>query len=337
MAIVLFVVGSCVCGVARGTATLIIGRAIQGSGAGGIGIMPSIIICDLVPLRERQKYTGITYGTFAIGTFLGPVLGGVLTNTIGWRWIFYLAVIIGGITLLLIAICLNVKHGRQGTLWQQIRQIDFIGNVVLIASVGMILLALTWVSGEYAWTSYHALLPLLLGFVGMGAFFYLQWSQRFRFGEPMVPLRLFNNFTSFAAMMMTFLHGIMLYWTSLNLPVYFQAILQKTAQSSGIACLASALSLVPAGVLGGFFIAKFGKYKPNHISGFALMMIGLGCFSLLDSNSSITKWIIFQIIFALGAGLVLTALLPAIQAPLSDHETAVATATWGFVQSFGFI
>lgn len=336
-AIVLFLIGSCICGLAKRTAVLVVGRTIQGVGGGGLSIMPSMIISDLVPLRERQKYTGIIYGTFAIGTFIGPVLGGVLTNTIGWRWIFFLVMIIAGLTLLFTILFLRVKYERQGTVLQRLLRIDFVGNTALIPSVTAILLALTNSSGTYSWTSYHVLLPLLLGLLGLAGFLYLQSNTCLRFAEPTVPLRLFLNLASFIAFMMTLLHGLLLYWTSLYLPVYFQAIRQDTPQISGVSCLASAIPLVPAGVFGGILIAKYGKYKLNQICGFILMAVGLGLFSLLDSNSQIAEWIMFQFIFAVGAGLVLTALLPAIQAPLSDDDTAAATATWGFVQAFGFI
>ena len=94
---------------------------------------------------------------------------------------------------------------------------------------------------------------------------------------------------------------------------------------------------MPSGILGGFLIAKFGRYKPNQIGGFAVMLIAQGCFSTLDQTSAKVKWAIFQILMALGTGVVLTALLPAIQAPLTEKDTASSAAMWGFVQSFGFI
>lgn len=334
-ATILFLIGSLFCGLAKSTAVLILGRAIQGTGGGGLSVLPGMIICDIVPLRERQKYTGITYGAFAIGTFMGPVLGGVLTDRIGWRWIFFLVIIIAGITLVLVIFFLHVKHGRDDLGWKTLKQIDAFGNLTLVASLTSILLSLSWADATYPWNSFRVIVPLTLGLLGLAGFFALQSTRLCPY--PTVPLHLFGNRASAMAYIITSLHGLVLYWTSVFLPVYFQAVKLDTPKRSGIACLATALPLVPGGIAGGFAIAKTGRYKPNQILGFGLMMVGIGLFSMLDKDSAIVAWIFFQIIFALGAGLVLTALLPAIQAPLSEDDTAAATATWGFMQSFGFI
>ncbi|PVI01659.1 MFS general substrate transporter [Periconia macrospinosa] len=334
-ATILFLIGSLLCGIAKSTPVLIFGRAVQGMGGGGLSVLPGMIICDIVPLRDRQKYTGITYGAFAIGTFMGPVLGGILTDTVGWRWIFFLAIIIAGITLFLVVSFLHVKHGRDQFGWKTLKHIDVVGNLTLVTSLTAILVSLSWADATYPWSSFRVIVPLTLGLVGLGGFFALQSTKLCPF--PTVPLHLFGNRTSATAYIITLLHGLVLYWGSVFLPVYFQAVKLNTAQQSGIACLASALPLVPGGIVGGFLIAKTGRYKPNQMLGCGLMIVGVGCFSMLDKSTLVFAWVFYQIIFALGAGLVLTALLPAIQAPLSEDDTATATATWGFMQSFGFI
>lgn len=266
---------------------------------------------------------------------MGPVLGGILTDSIGWRWIFFLVIIIAGITLVLIVFFLRVKNAQDDISWKTFKQIDAFGTLTLVASLTSILLALSWADTTYPWTSYRVILPLTLGFLSLAGFFALQSTRLCP--NPTVPLHLFGNRTSVMAYTITLLHGLVLYWTSVFLPIYFQAVKLDNAKKSGIACLASALPLVPGGIAGGFAIAKTGRYKPNQIVGNGLMMIGIGLFSMLDRDSAVVSWVFFQIIFALGAGLVLTALLPAIQAPLSEDDTAAATATWGFMQSFGFI
>lgn len=336
IAITAFLTGSLICGLSHSTIMLIIGRAVQGAGGGGLSILPGMIVCDLIPLRERQKYNAVVYGAFAVGTLIGPILGGSLAESIGWRWIFYLVLIIGAVSLALVIGFLRLKHGREGTLKSQLRRIDILGNMTLTASIASILLSLTWADSKYPWSAWRCLLPLICGFVGFGIFFLLQSSRRLC-PEPTVPLHLFKNKTSSMAFLITLLHGLILYWTSLCIPVYFQAVLLATPKQSGINCLPMAVSLVPAGILGGFLIAKFGRYKPNQIGGFAIMLIAQGCFSTLSQNSSKATWAGFQILMALGAGLVLTALLPAIQAPLSEEDTAASAAMWGFLQSFGFI
>lgn len=128
-----------------------------------------------------------------------------------------------------------------------------------------------------------------------------------------------------------------MYWASYFLPVYFQAILKDSPQKSGIHTLAAAIPMVLFGILGGFWIAKVGHYRLNQIVGFALATIAIGYFSILDQNSSTAVWVILQIVFTAGAGIVLTTTLPAIQAPLPESGIATATATWGLFQGLGFV
>ena len=152
-----------------------------------------------------------------------------------------------------------------------------------------------------------------------------------------MPLRVYNNSTSFTSYVLTFLHGIGMAWLSFFLPVYFQVLLEASPMRSGFNLLASVISLMPAGIAGAIFIAITGRYKPTLILGYALMSIGVGCLTTLTASSSTAKWVIFQIITAAGGGLALTATLPAVQAPLPESDVAVATASWGFVRSFGQI
>ncbi|KAI9645558.1 hypothetical protein NHQ30_006300 [Ciborinia camelliae] len=314
---------------------LISGRAVQGLGGGGLSILPAMVVCDLVSLRERQKYTGVIYGAFAIGTFIGPIVGGSMVEHIGWRWIFWLNLPIGGLALLSVILFFRVSHVRSGPILSQLGKIDYIGNILLMGAITSILIALSGTSTEKAWGSWQRWVPLLLGILAL-PFYMLFEGSRFC-TQPTTPLRLFSHRTSSLAFLLTFLHGILLYWASYFLPVYFQAVLKDSPQKSGINTLAAAIPMVPFGIVGGFWIAKAGHYRLNQILGFALAGIAIGCFSILDQDSSTAVWVILQIIFAAGAGIVLTATLPAIQAPLPESDVAVATATWGLIQSLGFV
>ncbi|ESZ99146.1 major facilitator transporter [Sclerotinia borealis F-4128] len=249
IAICIFLLGSGICAGANETSMLIGGRAVQGLGGGGLSILPAMVVCDLVSLRERQKYTGLIYRPFAIGTFIEP----------NWR-----------------------LNGR--TYW-----------------MAMDVLA------EFAhWRTGSTLCDLILLSITRPFWSYLVTIRKNR------------------------LHCYFL-------PVYFQAVMKDSPQKSGINTLAAAIPMVPFGIVGGILIAKAGHYKLNQILGFALAAIAIGCFSILDQDSSTAVWVILQIIFAAGAGIVLTATLPAIQAPLPESDVATATATWGFIQSLGFV
>jgi MFS family permease len=155
--------------------------------------------------------------------------------------------------------------------------------------------------------------------------------------EPTVPLRLFSNRTAALTYILSFLHGTILYWVSLFLPVYFQSILEATPEKSGIDLLASVIPMVPFAIIGGILITVTGKYKPFLIIGFIPMAVGMGLFTMLNDKTTTVVWVVFQVILAAGSGLSLIATLPAILASLPESDVATATATWAFLRSFGSI
>jgi len=341
VAIVLFMLGSGICGGANYVGMLIVGRAVQGLGGGGLSILPAMVVSDMVPLRERQKYTGIVYGAFAIGTFIGPVVGGVMVSHLGWRWVFWLNLPIAGLGLGLAM--LFVRHSmpasnRESSIWKQLARIDYLGNFMLMGAVTSILIALAGTGStgpRIDWRSWQTLVPLIVGTLTFPLFIVFEGSSFCK--NPLSAPRLFSQRTSALAFFLTFLHGCLLYWASYFIPVFFQAVLQASPQQSGINTLAGAIPMVPFGILGGFIIARTGHYRLNQVIGFALTAIALGCFCTMNQNSATATWVLLQILLAMGAGIVLTALLPAIQAPLPESDVATATAMWGFVQSLGFV
>ncbi|KAL5040840.1 major facilitator superfamily domain-containing protein [Aspergillus fruticulosus] len=170
----------------------------------------------------------------------------------------------------------------------------------------------------------------------LAAFYAIQASTRLC-PEPTIPPRLFSNRTSLAAFILSFLHGTLLYWTIYFLPVYFQSVLQSSPTRSGVQLLPTVIVVIRGAIAGGVLITKTGRYKPIQIAGFALMTLGLGLFTLLDESSSTGAWVGFQIIAALGSGLIITSTLPAAQAELAESDVASSTATWAFLRSFGSV
>lgn len=334
-AIALFALGSGLCGGSTNTEMLIASRVVQGIGGGGINVMTEIIVADLVPLRERQKIMGVVFTAFAVGTFIGPIVGGAIVEHTSWRWVFYINLPLAGVALLLMVLFLRVQYDRVTSIRAKLKRVDFLGNAVLISSVISILLALTWGGILHAWSSWRTVVPLVLGFLGLGGFIWYQWSRWCV--EPTMPWRLFSNRTAALTYLLSFLHGMNLYAVSLFLPVYFQAVLEASPEGSGVDLLPSVIPMVPFAILGGIFISMTGKYKPLLIAGFVPIAVGVGLFSTLTDKSSTAIWVIFQIILAAGSGIALIATLPAILASLPESDVATATATWAFLRSFGSI
>ncbi|KAH9990389.1 major facilitator superfamily protein [Xylariaceae sp. FL0662B] len=329
----LFTLGSGICGGANSIGMLIGGRVIQGMGASGIGVLVEIIICDLVPLRERGKYLAIVLGIVAFGTALGPFFGGLIIDHTTWRWVFYLNLPIGGTALVLLALFLQVNYDKDSSLSIRLTKIDWCGNLIFVASVSSLLIALSWAGSVYPWSSFRAIVPLVLGAVGLIVFTFFEASRWAP--QPMIPLHLFSNRTSASAFGLSFVHSILTMWTLYFLPVYFQGVLGSSPGYSGVQLLPTILALIPAAGLVGIVMSKLGRYRPIHHLGYAIMTISFGLFSLLNAGSSTGAWVGYQVVGAIGTGLLIPTLLPAVMAPLTDADTAQAAATWAFLRSFG--
>ena len=314
---------------------LIAGRVIQGAGAGGIGVLVEMILCDLVPLRQRGNYLALIFGMLAVGTALGPFFGGLIVDYSTWRWVFYLNLPIGGVALILLFVFLRVRWNKDSSYTTKLTSIDWVGNFIFVAAICSVLIALAWAGAVYPWSSYHILVPLTVGLVGLMSFLVFEGSHFAP--HPTMPLHLMSNRTSATAYILTLLHGIVTMWTVYFLPVYFQGVLGSSPAYSGVQLLPSILVLIPFAAMGGAGMSKLGKYRPMHGVGFALVVISFGVFTLLDPNSSTAAWVGYQAIGAAGLGLIIPVLLPAVMAPLAESDTALATSTWGFVRSFGVI
>ncbi len=316
-------------------AMLISGRVLQGFGGSGISVLVETVICDLVPLRERGNYMALVFGMISVGTALGPLFGGLIVSYSTWRWAFYMALPVGGPALVLLVAFLHVNYDKSNTLATKLGSLDWLGNVVFIGASSSVLIALGWAGagGEYSWSSYRVVVPLVVGMVALAGFIVLEGSRFV--ANPMMPLHLFSNRTSAATFVLTFLHGLITMWAFYFLPVYFQGVLSETPYRSGILLLPTILALVPFAIVGGLLLTKFGRYKPILLVAFGLVVVGFGLFSLMDQNSSLGALVGFQIIESAGAGLAIPTLLPALLAPLTDKDTALATGTWAFMRSFG--
>lgn len=314
---------------------LIAGRTVQGIGGGGVTMLVDLVVCDLVPLRQRGSIMGIVFIAVTIGTALGPFVGGIIVETTTWRWVFYLSIPICATAMLLLLAFLHVNYEKESTLREKLRRIDLRGNAIFVAATTSILIALTNAGTEFAWSSWRIILPLILGFVGL-ALFYIYECSRFCI-ELTLPPRLFANRTSATAFALTFVHTLLLYWEIYFMPIYFQAVLGSTPARSGVQLLPTVICLMAFGAIGGGIMQKTGRYRPFHHAGFALMTIGFGVFTLLTEKSSMAVWVTVQMVFAAGTGLSIGTLLAAAQAELPEADAATATGTWAVIRSFGTI
>jgi hypothetical protein len=249
--------------------------------------------------------------------------------------VFYLNLPIGGVALGLLVVFLQVRYEKKMTLKDKMRRIDFVGNAILILSSVAILIALTDAGAKATWSSWRIILPLSLDFAGLIIFYFYE-SSKFP-TEPTVPPRLFTNRATVIAYILSLVMAITGLWEIYFLPVYFQAVKGSTPSRSGVQVLPTFMFLLPAAISGGFLTTKFGRYKPLHIIGYALLTISFGLLSTLTLTSSTAAWVLYQAIAAIGSGLVLSSVLAALQADLDDADNASSTAVFAFIRNFGAV
>ncbi|RAL05832.1 MFS general substrate transporter [Aspergillus ibericus CBS 121593] len=317
-------------------AMLIAGRTIQGVGAGGMYVLLDIVCADLVPLRERGKYLGLMFSWSGLAAALGPVVVGALAEA-NWRWIFYLNIPICAVALVAILLFMRVKSGAHpnhtSPLPSPPSRLDYLGTLIFIPSMISLLLGLIQGGVDHPWSSWHIITPLILGIMGW-IIFHIQQTLT---STPSIPPHLFTTRTSATAYLLTFLSSILVQALSYFLPIYFQAVHATTVPRSGISFLPFAIGTLFFAVLAGTLLSVFGAYRPLHAIAFAFSAVSFGLLTLLDESSTTVEWVFYQLIAAVGAGMILSVLLPAIMAALPERDVAAATAAYSFVRTFGYI
>ncbi|KAI4264821.1 MAG: hypothetical protein L6R42_000090 [Xanthoria sp. 1 TBL-2021] len=267
---------------------------------------------------------------------MGAFIGGIIVDHISWRWVFYINLPVGTVSLLIMFFFLNVQYHSNLSILDRIKRIDFIGNGILIGGTTSMLIALTYAGTRYPWSSWHTLLPLLLGFLSLFAFAFFE-ASRFAPLEPVIPPRLLGNLTSIIVATHTFLFYIAIYWVIFFLPVYFQAVKLTSPTRAGINVIPVALLGVPSAAAAAAAVSRWGKYKFIHIIGFTLSTAGLALFAQLDENSPTGEWVGYMFVSPLAGGLLLNTQLPAFQAPVSEADQGAATGCWNFIKTLGSV
>jgi len=336
ISIALFAIGSGITGGANDSIMFIAGRTVQGIGSGGIMLLVELIVCDLVPMRERGKYLGIVLSSSAVGAIVGPVIGGALAEA-NWRWIFYMNIPICGIVILIMKFAVRLRHRTDGTWKASFARVDWVGSTLFISSLCSILTGLVFGGSnpKYTWSSWRVTLPIVLGAIGWAAFHIYQASGFCK--QPSIPSTLFKNRTSILGFFLVFDASILMQWVAFFLPIYFQGVRLVSPLKSGINFLPFQAFLIPTATFVGAILSKTGKYKPLHWAGFMLCTIGLGLLTFLDNNTPTFEWVIFQAIEAVGQAILIPTILPAIQASLPESEVASSVGLYSFLRSFGWV
>ena len=331
--VAVFALGNGIAGDANDTATMIVGRTVQGLGSGGIMLLVELIICDMVPLREWGKYLGIVLSAAALGSTLGPVVGGAIAER-AWRWCFFLNLPICGLVLSVMFFLLRIKHIPRA-LSDAVVKVDWVGNIIFMGSIVLLLIGLTFGGTVYLWSSWYTTVPIVVGCAGWVCFHVYEYL--IRRANPCVPPHIFSNMTSVSAFYMVFVNSMLLQWVCFFWPVYFLAIRGTYLLQAGLNFMPFMFLLIPGSAIAGIVLSKTGRYRGLHLTGFILSTLGPGLNTLLGVNTHAGGWAMLQIMDALGRACILPTTLPAILAIPPEKDVAAATGVYSFLRSFDFV
>jgi EmrB/QacA subfamily drug resistance transporter len=316
IAIVIFLVGSALCGIAQNMPQLIAFRAVQGLGAGGLIVTSIAVVGDIIPPRDRGRYQGLFGAVFGLSTIVGPLLGGFFVDNLSWRWIFYVNLPIGAVALFVIGAVFHTRTTRVE------HDIDYLGASLLAGGLSCVVLFTSLGGTTFAWDSPESTTLLVLAIVLLVAF---GFAER-RAAEPILPLDLFRNrvFTVCAAI--GFIIGLAMFGSITYLPVFLQIAKEMSPTRSGLQLTPMMGGLLVTSILGGRAISRWHRYKPFPIVGCALTTVGMALLSQLDVASTTLYASLSMLVLGLGLGFVMQVLVLAVQNAVNPRLMGVATS-----------
>lgn len=323
--IVIFLIGSVLCGIAQNMGELIAFRGIQGLGGGGLMVLSQAIIGDVVPPRERGRYTGLFGAVFGVTSVAGPLLGGFFVDNLSWRWVFYINLPIGALALIVIAFALHtdVTRGKP--------RIDYTGIVLLAAATTCLVLLSTFGGTTYPWLSGQI--------IGLGAaaviLLVLFVAVERRAAEPVLPLHLFAQPIFRITAAIGFVVGFAMMGALSFLPLFMQVVNGASPTESGLRLLPMMAGLLIASIGSGQLITRWGRYKIFPIVGTAVMAVGMFLLSRMDEFTTTTASSLSMFVFGFGLGLVMQVIVLAVQNSVDYRDLGAATSGATFFRSIG--
>ncbi|MCJ1405112.1 hypothetical protein MMC11_008338 [Xylographa trunciseda] len=332
----LFELGSLICGVAISSRMIIAGRAIIGMGAAGLTSGTFTILAASAPLEKRPMLTGIIYAISAVGTLIGPLVGGALAQYVSWRWCFYLNLPCGGAAAgLLLAITVSegtVSNRKKPPLRTTLQKLDLPGFALFAPACVMFLLALAWGGNIYAWNS-ATVIGLFCGSFGTICLFFA-WEYREK-DNAMIPLGMLRRPVVFFSCWTILLQMGALLMLAYYLPEWFQVVQDASPTRSGVLTLPTVCSEIFGAIISGALTSKLGYYTPWAVIGCAFTAIGSGLMGTFTPSTPLSKWVGYQLLAGAGRGMVLQMPITAVQSVLPPAQTAVGSALVLFCQIFG--
>ncbi|NEB81185.1 MFS transporter [Streptomyces sp. SID14478] len=322
-----FLVGSAASGAAQTMGQLIGFRVLQGLGAGGLGGLAFALIAQLVPPRERGRYQGMTASVMALGTIGGPLVGGLVTGHLGWRWAFYLNLPLGLLALAWCHVLLAADRPRQGAK----APIDRAGIALLTLTISTVVLATSWGGVQYAWGSWQVLGLLAVSVAGLAAFLAVQR----RAVEPVLPPRVFAHRNFRLASVMMFALGVVMFGASLYLPLFQQTVQHTSVTSSGLLLLPLMAPVVVVSQIGGRVMSRTGRYKIFPVLGGVFLTAGTLLLSTMDTDTSRAAASVYMALTGIGMGFFTQMVMTIAQNSVEMRDLGAASSSANLFRTIG--
>ncbi len=326
IAITVFIVGTMLAGLSTSTPELIGFRVIQGLGMGGLTALAQVVIAAIIPPRERGRYSGYLGAIMAVATVGGPLIGGVIVDTIGWRWCFYVTVPIAVIALVVLQRTLTVPTVKREV------HIDYLGALLVAGGVSALLIWTSLGGKNFAWVSWASLAWLAAGVVAL----LLAVVVESRAKEPIIPLQLFRNRTVALATVAALFVGVAMFGSSVFLSQFFQLARGATATEAGLLTLPMIAGLFLASTVVGQLISRYGRWKPYLVGGGVLLVAGLLLQGLvMSADTPYWELAVSMAMVGIGVGSTQQNLVLAVQNQVALRDMGAASSTVAFFRSLG--